>query len=76
VIILDDILTIISEKNIYKDIKPVDRPNNWFEIVTKKTNYLISAESEQEMNEWVETLEFVVQDREQREVRTDLDNVL
>jgi len=36
VIILDDILTIISEKNIYKDIKPADRPNFWFEIVTKK----------------------------------------
>jgi hypothetical protein len=62
---LDDILTIISEKNIYKDEKPVDRPNYWFELITKKTNYLICADSEQEMRDWVDALEFVINQREQ-----------
>jgi hypothetical protein len=61
---VDDIVTIISEKNIYKDIKPADRPPFWFEIVTKKNNYLICADSEQEMRDWVEALEFVGSQRQ------------
>jgi len=64
IIILDDILTIISEKNIYKDVRPSDRPNYWFEIMTKKSNYLVAADSEQEMLDWVEALEFVISNRD------------
>jgi len=66
IILLDDILAIISEKNIYKDARPADRPPFWFEIITKKCNYLVAADTEQEMREWVEALEFV----SQREVRS------
>ena len=47
VIVLDDILTIVSEKNIYRDSnktsRPSDKPSNWFEVITKKTNYLVCA---------------------------------
>ncbi len=89
-IVLDDILTIVSEKNIFKDSTnrtqhhqqqqqllsgspsqqqqlaiDNDKPANWFEIITKKVNYLICADSEQEMHEWVEAIEFVISQREQ-----------
>ena len=70
IIVLDDILAIVSEQNIYKDgtkTNTCDRPF-WFEIITKKTNYLISAESETEMKEWIEAIEFVNSQKEQRMV--------
>lgn len=51
VIILDDILTIVSEKNIYEENRNNSNSNaaeneklkNWFEIITKKNSYLITA---------------------------------
>jgi hypothetical protein len=69
VIILDDILTIVSEKNIYEENRsaagnPQEKLSNWFEIITKKNSYLITADSEDEMREWVEAIEFVIGQRE------------
>jgi len=67
VIIVDDILTILSEKNIYEDnVKSSDKlPSNWFEIITKKTNYVICGESELEVNDWVDAIEFVISQRDE-----------
>jgi len=63
VIILDDILTVVSEKNIYQDTssKGSEKLSFWFEIITKKTNYLICADSETDMRDWVEAIEFALQ---------------
>jgi hypothetical protein len=63
---LDDILTVVSEKNIYQDRSDTsDKPNRfWFEIITKKSNFLICAESEQDLRDWVEAIEFVIAENE------------
>lgn len=58
---LDDILAVVSEKNIYKDnsqsIQVGSTGSYWFEIITQKRNYLICAETEQDMLDWVECIE-------------------
>jgi len=83
VIVLDDILAIVSSKNIY-DSKAFnrsdsfgstnvmyssannvsDRPPFWFEIITKSKQYLICAESEQDLVDWVDSIEFVMNQRD------------
>ncbi len=45
-------------------MRPADRPAFWFEIITKKSNYLVAADTEQEMREWVDALEFVISQRD------------
>jgi hypothetical protein len=34
--------------------------SNWFEIITKNNNYLICAENEEEMRDWVDSIEFLI----------------
>jgi len=64
-ILLDDILAVVSEQNVF-DSKVMDNPPFWFEIITKKTNYLICAENELELRDWIEAIEFSLVLREQR----------
>eukprot|EP01114_Cavostelium_apophysatum_P012921 TRINITY_DN3016_c0_g1_i1.p1 TRINITY_DN3016_c0_g1~~TRINITY_DN3016_c0_g1_i1.p1 ORF type:complete len:622 (+),score=170.28 TRINITY_DN3016_c0_g1_i1:295-2160(+) len=67
VIILDDILHIVSEDDVSEGNLADQKPNFWFEIVTKKSSFLICAESEADMKDWVEAIEFVIQINEQNQ---------
>ncbi|PRP87367.1 hypothetical protein PROFUN_01629 [Planoprotostelium fungivorum] len=60
-IVLDDIMTIITEENVLKEDVMMstneERPRFWFEIVTKTNSYLIHADTERDMNEWLDSIE-------------------
>eukprot|EP01117_Protostelium_nocturnum_P009883 TRINITY_DN3520_c0_g1_i2.p1 TRINITY_DN3520_c0_g1~~TRINITY_DN3520_c0_g1_i2.p1 ORF type:complete len:535 (+),score=143.33 TRINITY_DN3520_c0_g1_i2:333-1937(+) len=71
VIVLDDIQAVFTEDSLAEDDGLIDKnekkPNYWFEIVTTKNSYLIHADSEEEMREWIESIEFVKNQKEQYE---------
>jgi PH domain/C2 domain of PTEN tumour-suppressor protein len=67
VIVLDDILTVLSEQNMYHDAndghmdKAIDKEGNfWFEVITRTNSYLIRADTERDLNDWVTSIEFAV----------------
>lgn len=55
-------MTIVTNDNVSKDSNQQSDAvsNNWFEIITKKNNYLIAADNEEDLRDWVDSIEWLI----------------